>query len=258
MHVVITGAATGIGAAARAALAARGARITAIDITEPPDPGGADWILADLCDPAALSDAVAQVDGPVDALINSAGLPPRAGLAARVLALNTLALRSVTDAMVPKMPPGGAIVHIASRAGSAWRDNLAQVRSLLALRDPADLPHFIDTHGIDDTRAYFLSKEAVIVLPHGQTERLLAQGLRVNCVSPAAVETGLLPDFMTAFGDRATNGVARAGRAGSPDEIGALVAFLASPESGWIRGADIPCDGGIAAMSTSDRFDLHQ
>lgn len=256
MHVVITGAATGIGAASFRTLEAQGARITAIDIAPPQDKGGATWITADLCDPAAVSSAVAQIDSPVDALINSAGLPPRAGLAARVLALNTLALRSFTDAMIPRMSSGGSIVHVASRAGSAWQENLDQVRGLLALHSAADLPAFIEKHRIDDTRAYFLSKEAVVVMTLGQTEDLLAKGLRVNCVSPAAVDTALLPDFMTAFGERATKGVARAGRAGSADEIGRVIAFLASPESGWIRGANLPVDGGISAMVESDHFNL--
>lgn len=78
----------------------------------------------------------------------------------------------------------------------------------------------------------------------------------MNAVSPAAIETRILPDFLTAFGDRATKTMARVGRAGRADEVAELVAFLASPESGWIRGADIPVDGGTAALSLTDALGL--
>jgi len=50
--------------------------------------------------------------------------------------------------------------------------------------------------------------------------------------------------------------LARTGRAGTPSEIAELAAFLLSPASGWIKGADIPIDGGTCAFSASDQLDL--
>ena len=61
------------------------------------------------------------------------------------------------------------------------------------------MPAFIADHSIDPIRAYDLSKEAVIVWTKANTERLFALGLRANTVSPAAVDTGILADFGTAF-----------------------------------------------------------
>ena len=76
--------------------------------------------------------------------------------------------------------------------------------------------------------------------------------MRGNTVSPSAVDTRILPDFMAALGDRATNSVASAGRAGTPEEIAALICFLASEDSAWIKGQDIVIDGGMSAMAEAD------
>ena len=81
---------------------------------------------------------------------------------------------------------------------------------------------------------------------------MLARGFRMNSVSPAAVSTGIVDDFMRAFGDRARNAVARAGRAGEAEEVADVSGFLASEESRWIKGQDILVDGGTSGMATSD------
>lgn len=245
MRVLVTGAATGIGAATAATLRRGGAEITAIDIA---DPGAAvdRWIEADLSDPGAI--AALPLEGRFDALVNAAGLPPRAGLEEKILALNVFGLRQMTETALPHLAQGASIVNVASKAGARWQENLDQVRRLLALDGPGALTVFIAAEGIDPVRAYDLSKEAVIVWTRFETARLQSLGLRANSVSPAAVETRLLADFMTAFGARAERGVALTGRPGTADEIGAVAAFLARPESGWIRGVDLPVDGGLTAL----------
>jgi len=252
MHVALTGAASGIGAATLARLNADGHRVTVFDIAEPA--AAADWIAVDLFDMAAISDAAARANGPFDALINNAGLPPREGNAVEVLSVNVFGMIAMADALIPKMSPGGAIVSTASRAGSAWAENIDQVTALLALPGPEALAGFIAAHDIDPLRAYHLSKEAVIVWTVTQTAALLERGLRANTVSPAAVETRILEDFKAAMGDRATRGIAMAGRASSPEEIAELIVFLAGPESSWIRGTDITIDGGVSAMVAAEKL----
>ena len=84
-----------------------------------------------------------------------------------------------------------------------WRDNIEEVKALMALKGTTDLSDFVGRNGIDPVRAYNLSKEAVIALTMAETERLLRRDIRVNSVSPAAVSTGILDDFKKAFGDRA-------------------------------------------------------
>lgn len=254
MRIALTGGATGIGAATAGKLQAAGHHVTAFDISEPAAHIDR-WVRLDLSDPASIADALAAADGPYDALINNAGLPPREGLTETILQVNYFGLVTFMNGMLDALVDGAAIVNTASRAGAMWRDNLDQVKALMAL-SPADLPTFIADHEIDHIRAYNLSKEAVIVLSKARTAEMIARGLRMNSISPAAVSTGILKDFATAFGDRMAKNVARAGRAGTPEEVADVIVFLASPASGWIKGQDFVIDGGMGAMAETDMMGL--
>ncbi|MBG6160708.1 NAD(P)-dependent dehydrogenase (short-subunit alcohol dehydrogenase family) [Labrenzia sp. EL_195] len=254
MRVALTGGSSGIGAEVARKLAELGHEVTAFDISEP-QVQVSRWIKTDLSDPGSIQAATDAVSGKYDALINNAGLPPRDGLEEVILKVNWFGLRRFMDGMLDKLEPGAAIVNTASRAGAMWRDNLEEVKALMSLQ-PDELPAFISERGIDATRAYNLSKEAVIVMTMAETENLIARNLRMNSVSPAAVSTGILQDFAAAFGDRMVKNVARAGRPGLPEEVAEVIVFLASPESGWIKGQDITIDGGMNAMSVSDKLDL--
>lgn len=255
MRVALTGGATGIGAEVAAKLTAAGHEVTAFDIVEPSNV--AHWIKTDLSDPASIAEAVAaaEAEGPFEALINNAGLPPKPGNAELVLRINYFGLVAFLEGMLDKLAPGASIVNTASRAGQFWRDNLDEVKALRAL-DPSGLPKFLETHGIDATRAYNLSKEAVIVMTIARAEAMLARGLRMNSASPAAVSTGILDDFKAAFGDKVAKNVARAGRPGTPSEVADVIVFLASPQSFWIKGQDIAIDGGMGAMAMTDVLGL--
>ncbi|OED40845.1 3-ketoacyl-ACP reductase [Chromatiales bacterium (ex Bugula neritina AB1)] len=255
MRVALTGAATGIGAEVAARLKRNGHEVVAFDINEP-EANTDRWIHTDLGDASSIAASLEAADGQFDALVNNAGLPPREGLTEAVLKVNYFGLKAFLDGMIEKLQPGGSIVNTASRAGAMWRDNLDEVKALMAL-DPADLSGFVDARNIDSTRAYNLSKEAVIVLTMAQTERLHARKLRINSVSPAAVSTGILPDFTAAFGDRVTKNVARVGRPGEPSEVADVILFLLSPQSHWINGQDLVIDGGMGAMIASDMMGFH-
>ena len=253
MRVALTGGATGIGAEVAAKLKARGDHVTAFDIHEPAD---ADiWIKTDLSDPASINAALAQAKGPFDALINNAGLPPREGLAELVLQVNFFGLRSFMDGMLNKLSTGSSIVNTASRAGAGWRENLDQVKALMAL-EVGGLPGFLEAQNIDATRAYNLSKEALIVLTMAETQNMLARGLRMNSVSPAAVSTDILGDFKAAFGDKVAANIARVGRPGNAGEIADVIIFLASPDSSWIKGQDLVIDGGMSALAIAEALGL--
>ena len=254
MRAALSGAASGIGAITAQLLKARGYEVTAFDIVEPQ---GVDrWIKVDMSDPASIRNAVAQADGPYDCLINNAGLPPRAGTAQKVLAVNFTGLVQFSNAMEANLAVGGSIVNTASRAGALWRDNLEQIKALIAIEQVEDLATFISSHNIEDVRAYSLSKEALIVWSMAQAERLLTKDMRMNSVSPAAVSTGILKDFAAAFGDKMAKNIARVGRAGLPEEIAQVICFLAGPESKWIKGQDIVIDGGMSANAMKDALGL--
>ncbi|MEM6986167.1 MAG: SDR family oxidoreductase [Pseudomonadota bacterium] len=259
MRVALTGAASGIGAEVAARLKATGHTVIAFDIAEP-TANVDQWIQTDFADATSIRAALSRAEGPFDALINNAGLPPRPGLESTILQVNFFGLRQFTEGMLDGLAPHAAIVNTASRAGAMWRDNLAQVKDLMALANPGDnaaaLEAFIAANGIDGTRAYNLSKEAVIVLTQTLTEPLIARNIRVNSVSPAAVSTGILQDFVTAFGERVAKNIARVGRPGEPDEVADVIVFLASPESRWLKGQDIVVDGGMAAIAACDMLSM--
>ena len=254
MRVALTGGARGIGAEVAAKLVSSGHSVTAFDINRP-DTEVRKWIRMDLSDPTSVDAAIAAAEEPFDALINNAGLPPRDGLGELILRVNYFGLVQFLNGMLDKLAEGAAIVNTASRAGAAWRDNLAEVKALMAL-DPARLGEFIASRNITPTRAYTLSKEAVIVMTISATERMAARKLRMNSVSPAAVSTDILKDFAAAFGERMTQNVSRVGRPGLPSEVADVIIFLASPESAWIKGQDLVIDGGMGALATTESLGL--
>ena len=74
----------------------------------------------------------------------------------------------------------------------------------------------------------------------------------MNSVSPSAVSTGFLDDFVSAFGHKASRNVARTGRPGRPNEIADVIAWLILPQSHWLKGQAIVVDGGMEATTASD------
>lgn len=257
MRIALTGAATGIGAAVASKLKSAGHEITAFDISAPT--GNIDqWIKVDLSDPGSIEDAIQGAEGSFDALINNAGVPPIKGNPALVLNINFMGFRHFLEGMLGKLSSGASIVNTASRAGARWRDNIAEVKELMALGSADQIDEFVANRGMDHVRAYNLSKEAVIVYTMARTEALIAQGYRMNTVSPAAVSTGILDDFVSAFGEIVAKNIARVGRPGKPEEVADIIAFLASPQSGWLKGIDIAVDGGMGAVAVSDMMELGQ
>ena len=250
----ITGAANGIGKELALILAQKGHEVIAIDISEP-DFETAGFIRMDLSDPESISNGVSEIPE-IDGLCNSAGLPPRDGLSEAILKVNFLGTRELTRRLTPKINDGGSIVNLASKAGHKWGENVDQVKRLAALSLGSDLPRFLSEEEITPVRAYDLSKEAMILWTMASSEKMVEQGLRINSISPGAVETAIMSDFEAAFGERMTKNVKRAGRAGRPDEIAHLAAFLLSSKSSWMRGSDVVIDGGMTAFNGADSMDL--
>lgn len=251
----ITGVATGIGAALARQLKQDGHQVIGFDIVPNADHVDA-LIQLDLVRPETIAPAIAGLNLELDGLCNNAGIPPKEGAEAAILQINYLSQRQFTRAILNKLKPGGAIVNIASRAGHGWRDNIGQVRRLSAITSGEQLGAFIDEENIDPTRAYNLSKEAMILWTMAEAEVLVGRNLRMNSVSPGAVATGILDDFARAFGERMARNVARAGRPASAEDVAKTASFLLSDQSAWLKGIDIPVDGGMGAFAASDMMEL--
>jgi NAD(P)-dependent dehydrogenase (short-subunit alcohol dehydrogenase family) len=121
-RVVVTGAASGMGEAAARILGELGAVVHAIDIKEGTAPVTA-FHLCDLSDPAQIESTVAAIDGPIDSLFNCAGLPTTAP-AQRIVRVNFLGHRHLTELVLPLVAEGGSVGFISSAAGMGWQANL--------------------------------------------------------------------------------------------------------------------------------------
>jgi NAD(P)-dependent dehydrogenase (short-subunit alcohol dehydrogenase family) len=201
----------------------------------------------DLSDPKMIASLVQALPSGIHGLANVAGLPPTAP-AERVLKVNLVGLKALTLGLVPKMAHGASIVNLASLAGFFWTDRIASIQDAEDL-DFDDVADFVATHDAGDAggRSYFFSKEALVAWTLKNRWTWRERGIRMNAVSPGPVDTPILGDFVKTLGARAEEDMRVMDRPGTPADIAPVVAFLLSDLSGWIRGANLPVDGGMAS-----------
>lgn len=229
MTVLVTGSASGIGAALMARLGGN-----AIGL----DRGGAD-IICDLADPEAIIAAAAEINGPLDGIAHVAGLPGTAE-PATILAVNMRAPALLTNALLSKLSDGASIVAVSSITAQRCDWTTDQIDRLLA-GNPAP--------AMAGVRAYELSKAALNRWVMRTAVALRDHSIRVNSVSPGPVETPILADFKTSIGkDRIDAAAAIVGRHARPEDIADVIAFLLSDAARWVNGSDVKVDGGYHAV----------
>lgn len=255
-RVIVTGAASGMGAATVAMLSDLGAEVHALDV-RPIEGPVARAYECDCGDPDAIDLTVGQIGGPVHALFNIAGVP-QTQPPLTVLGVNFLGLRHITEAVLPVIPEGGAVAHVASLAGSGWQAHLGEIDRLLATPDFAAGRAWGEEHLAKYDDPYFFSKECVIVYTMRRSrETLLERGVRMNCLSPGPVDSPMMVDFRQALGDKTIDWTAEQanGRLGRPDEMAGPLVFLNSDEASYVSGHNLIADAGFTpslALGTVD------
>jgi NAD(P)-dependent dehydrogenase (short-subunit alcohol dehydrogenase family) len=243
---LVTGGTTGIGRAAALAFAEKGATVVVtgrreeegrktVDLIAKAG-GKAQFFRSDVSSEADCKEMVENVVakfGRLDCAFNNAGIE---GLMVptteqsdenfhKVMNINVLGVMNSMKYEIPAMLKngGGAIVNTASIAGMI---------------------------GLPGMSVYCASKHAVIGLSKVAALEFSQHGVRVNALSPAAIETEMYDRFTG--GDKAMQDQFASthpiGRIGQPDEVAKAVTFLCSPEAGFITGINVPVDGGYTAQ----------
>ena len=251
--IVVTGVSSGIGARTAELAGSLGADVIGLDRREPRTPL-TNFLKADLASAESIADLVARLPLRVDALCNVAGVSGTLG-AAKTLGINFYGLRALTEAVAPRLREGGAIVNVASIAGYGWRANLDRAKGLVGIQGFPDPVEVVREFGIKEEEGYPVSKEALLLwtLRAAHQDLYRSRGLRVNAVSPGPVETPILKEFRTVFGDaRVDSDITRVGRAGTAPDIAPAILFLCSDAARWINGVNLPVDGGLEASINAD------
>jgi NAD(P)-dependent dehydrogenase (short-subunit alcohol dehydrogenase family) len=240
LTAVITGGASGIGAATANILADRGADVAVLDL----NPDGAKFGFR--CDVSnddevrAAIDAVAAQFGGIDVLVNNAGIGAAGDVAAnddaewhRVLDVNVLGMVRTTRAALPylRQSTKAAVVNTCSIA--AWA-------------------------GLPNRALYSASKGAILALTLAMATDHLDDDIRINCVCPGTADTPWVGRLLDAAPDPAAERAALQarqpmGRLVTADEVGHAIAYLASPLSGSTTGTALAVDGGMYGLRPRPR-----
>ena len=259
--IVVTGAASGIGAAAARLLKEDGATVIGIDITEPAAGSVDQFVSMDQSDPASINAAVARLPDGLDGLMNIAGVAPGPKFPpALVLKTNFYGLRMFTQKLLGKISQGGAIVNMSSGAGMGWPQNIPLLREALAIDDLDAIDEFVTRHqihndGIGNQAAYPLSKQLQIVWTATAYPIWKETGVRMNAVAPGAVTTPILDDFLKAFGEESADRM-RAIGASSAEEIAKIARLLLDSGYEWINGTTIPAERGAITYGGISKIGL--
>ncbi|MCX4510070.1 SDR family oxidoreductase [Streptomyces sp. NBC_01619] len=243
MAAVVTGGASGIGAAIARQLLARGARVAVLDRDPAGAPQGTLAVKADVTDDMALRtaiDDVAQEYGALHTVVSNAGIGAIGTVADnpddewhRVLDINVLGMVRTARHALPHLRRAAA-----ERPGCV---SLTQTCSIAA------------TAGLPQRALYSASKGAVLSLTLAMAADHVREGIRVNCVNPGTADTPWIGRLLDRADDPAAERAALearqpTGRLVAAEEVASAVVYLASPAAAAVTGTALAVDGGMQGL----------
>src|SRR5215217_6593573 len=191
--------------------------------------------------------------GDIIGVIHAAGVSPSQASPETILSVDLYGTALVLEEFGNVIAPGGAGVVIASQSGHRLPPLTVEENRALAttpVEELLDLPFLRPDQVTDSLHAYQLAKRGNSLRVMAEAVRWGERGARVNTISPGIVMTPLAKDELggpRGAGYRRMIEGSAAGRAGTPDEVGAVGALLMGPDGGFISGSDFLMDGGVTA-----------
>jgi NAD(P)-dependent dehydrogenase (short-subunit alcohol dehydrogenase family) len=250
-RVVVVGGATGMGAAAAQTVGGLGAEVIVLDHA-PVTFDVAQAISVDLRDRAAIDAALAEIDGPIHALFNAAGV---ADGTPGIMKINFIAHRHIIETLIGdgRLVPGSAVCMISSVGGLGWQANLPILTDFLETPDYESAVAWIESHKGTDN--YGFSKQVMNLYVAAQAYPFLQKGVRINCICPGPTDTPLAranADVWLTFAQdyRDATGSAQL----VPQQMGDVMVFLNSDAASGISGVNVLVDVGHVMSSMTGSF----
>lgn len=246
---VVTGSASGLGAAVRTRLELAGHRVVGVDLR------GAE-VVADLSDPGGRETALAMLHRTapeLDGVVAAAGLGPQVDDRAALVAVNYFGAVATLDGLHGALAAGTrpAAVAVSSNSASTLPADPELIAACLAGDEEAARARAASLEGIV---VYATSKLALIQAVRRRVETWAAAGVRLNAVAPGPFRSALLDATLAdpQLGPAVESFPVPLGRVAETDEIAAVVTFLLGPEASFVHGSVLFADGGSDALLRPD------
>jgi NAD(P)-dependent dehydrogenase (short-subunit alcohol dehydrogenase family) len=253
-QVAVTGAASGMGAAVARTLVDLGAEVHALDVKSITAPVKQS-VECDLTSESSIQSAAARLPGELDALFNCAGLPGPPFSNLDTTLVNFVGLRTLTETLLPRIRPGGAVASITSVAGMGWQKNLASVQALCSTDGFAAGRAWLEQNDAANN-GYLFSKQCIIYYTKKRASELAERRIRMNCLSPAPTDTPMLSTFHDQVSREflEEHFLAPVGRNATPEEMAEPLVFLNSSAARFVSGVNLFVDYGyVAAVEVGAR-----
>lgn len=248
---VVTGAASGLGAAVTARLQGRGERVVTVDLRDC-DVNGDLGTVAGRTE--ALGAALALVDGPLTGLVPCAGLGPQVPDHALIASVNFFGAVAFLDGCLDALAAGAPSAAVAISSNSTTIDPTvsAELVEAFLARDEARARELAS--GMTGNTVYASSKVAIARDVRRRVIDWGKRGVRVNAVAPGPFQSALLQQGLDdpTFGPLIRALEVPSGSIGTPDEVAAAITFLLGPDAAYVHGSVLFVDGGIDAVFRPD------